>query len=111
MDFDYIGSGVIQTFGCAPIEINKFYLSLFGVGTVVYDRISASKGYLEEVAIKDIRFTHGRYGQQINIYKSTYHWLYNEYDLCTQAEAVALVTAFYQGQVDMLNDALAELNC
>jgi hypothetical protein len=40
------------------------------------------------------------------IYQDTLNALFNEWDLCTESEAIALATAFYEKQLQMANDLL-----
>jgi hypothetical protein len=100
-DFVYTGSGTIQTFGCALWGIDYFFQYRFGVNTAAYDVFSAMKGRLEEVWIREVFFRHGAV-----VYKDTLNAIYGEVNLCTQAEAIAYATEYYQDKIERIEGRL-----
>jgi len=112
MDFSYMGTGVVNFHGCPEVEVDYFFYYKFGLGAKVYDMISARRGRLEAVIVyKAWKVCDPRTAQTKTIYKDTYHWLHNEYDLGSQTEAVDAIDAYFNGKLEDVNKALSLLNC
>lgn len=107
MDLTYIGSGTIGIGGCAATEKDSFYSYRYAQGSKVYVCLSARKGVLEAVYIKRVILNLNVYGQVVPIYEDTFNGLYNEYDLCSQASAITLATAYYARQLANVNEEIA----
>ncbi len=112
MDFSYIGSGVINIYGCPEIEIDYFYSFKFAIGSEVYDKLSAEKGVLESVIIRKAWYVcDPRTGLIKTLYKDNFNWLHNEYDLCSHSEAIDIATQYYQNKQMDIDKFLAILDC
>jgi len=112
MDLIYTGSGLIHSHGCPEVEVDYFYSFKYAMGAKVYDKISAKKGVLEAVIVRRAWYVcDPRTGQKKAIYKDEANWLHNEYDLCSQTEAINAITLYYNGKLNDIDRALAELNC
>jgi hypothetical protein len=75
----------------------------FSIGDTLFVKKSAEMGALEEVVIKDIKIFQN--STVINIlYEDTFNRQHLEHLLITQSEAVILAKAFFQDQIDSIND-------
>lgn len=97
-DYTYIGSGGAETLGCAEVSMKVYYVYPYGEGSIVFLRYKAERGVLEKIAIKRvlIRQNAKTGGAVLFLYQDTLNALFNESDLCTQEEAVAIATAYYE---------------
>ena len=105
--FSEIGSGGGIVAGCGFITFVKSYVTLFGPGDITYNIDKAKVGVLERVVIKTQKvINEKRTGGLFQVmYVDTLNGLWNEWDLVSHAEAIAIATAYYE---DLLEDA-AEL--
>ena len=97
---NYVGSGGATFGGCATITKLVYIAHEWSVGELLYSKQKAAKGIMEPVVIKQILFN-DRYVQTIPIYRDTLNYLWNEGDLVTEEDAVALIAAYrewYSGE-------------
>jgi hypothetical protein len=107
MNLTYIGNGIINISGCAEVELDVFYTFQFARGSEAYVCKSATKGILQEIMIKRVLLNRNRYGKIVPIYQDTLNGLYNEWDLCSQASAISLATAYYQNKIQEITEEIA----
>lgn len=101
MDYTYQSYGKLKFFGCPIVSIKKLYPSKFSVGEILYVLSKARVGILEKVAIKKVNLS--LIGNEASfIYKDTFNFLHNEYDLCRYVEAQQEVDSFRQYVEDLL---------
>lgn len=108
MDYLYEGSGGISVGGCVRAVKRIFYIFKYAPGTTLYLCYKAKRGVLERITIKKINvIANSKTGYiPTPIYVDTYNALYNEWDLCTESNAVALATAFYEKQLALAQDLI-----
>lgn len=118
MDFTYSASGSILTGGCSKYYFQLTLAHEFSIGDILYVKPKALKGVLEKVAIKDIRFpgsydpTRGRmviFDIDIPLYVDTFNALYNEEELVSYVDAIALIQEYNIRQHNLREQAA--LNC
>lgn len=104
------GSSGMITGGCALITYCKTYVTLFGPGDIVYNINKAQRGVLEKVVIKRQRVLNKeRTGGVFEVmYIDTFNALWNEWDLVSHSQAIALATDYYEG---LLEDASKIRSC
>lgn len=112
MDYVYVGSGTITLGGCPVVEVDYLFAIKYAMGSKVYDRISATKGSLEALVVRKAWFvTDPRTAQKKVLYKDGNNCIHNEYDLCSQTEAINLITTYYNNKLTDINRTLGQLNC
>jgi hypothetical protein len=112
MDFTYTGSGSITLHGCPEVEFDYILTFKYNIGSKVYDALLAAQGVFESCVVRKVWFVNDpRTGIRKALYKDQHNWLHNEYDLCSQSEAIALVTAYYENKQVDINAVLESLNC
>jgi hypothetical protein len=109
MDYEYTMSGGLRVAGCTHVTLSVFRHFKYSPGSLVYACFEAQKGILEEVMIKKIKLLKNRhtYNRIVPLYVDRNNAVYMEEELCTQAEAVAEATAFYEHQLVLANQLLA----
>jgi hypothetical protein len=90
------GTGGLIFGGCADIDVFYGYFAKYMVGSVVYDCRQARVGVLDKVAIKKVRIVNDA---GLIMYVDTFNRNWNEYDLCTPSNALAIATAYLEEQV------------
>ncbi len=96
MEIVYQGQGGMSLSGCALVQKSVLYTTRFMPGATVYVcKTASTRGFLEKVVIKKVKLVRNL-GTTVALYYDTFNWLYNEYDLCTQNEAVALAIAYQE---------------
>ena len=110
MDYEYTMSGGVRAAGCAAVTLKVFRYYKFSPGTTLYLCYKAARGVLERVTIKKIiAVSNHKTGHRVvPLYKDTYNALYNEYDLCTEADAIVLATAYYEKRLAETNALMAK---
>ncbi len=113
MIYDEIGSGGVNTKGCAYYDRTHIYTTKFGVGDILYNIYKARRGKLEKVVIKQILPIKTIYtgGQFKVMYKDTLNGLWNEWDLVILADAKALSLAYYEALLEDLAELQAKDGC
>jgi len=108
--FNETGSSGVKTGGCAIITYIKTYRTAFAAGDIVFNVDKANKGVLEKIIIKKSRIINSAKtgGQFEAMYVDTLNALWNEWDLISHAEAIALVQLYYE---DLLAEAAALRKC
>lgn len=88
MNFSYLSRGSLAVFGCAlnKLHYDPTWNSKFVVGDVVYFKKAALKGKIEKILVYSIN----RY----LVYEDPLHALYNENELVTFEEALALIRQY-----------------
>jgi hypothetical protein len=108
MNFTYVATGVVKTHGCFDMEFDFFFVALYPVGSVAYDKISAKRGRMEAVSIKRVEFVgcdhHPLYTDNLNT-------VYTESDLVSHDEAKNLAIAYYNRLINQANNAIELRNC
>jgi hypothetical protein len=107
MDFTYSASGSVLTGDCSKYDYQYAHPHLFYIGDTVYVKPKALKGVLEKISIKEVRFpgsydpTRGRmvrYDINIPLYVDTLNALFNEKELVTYVDALALIQDYRNRQ-------------
>lgn len=100
------GVGVSSCCGVGSRSVRIEYQ--FAQGSVVYSIKKAREGILEAIAIKKvlIKNPYNNYGSVFVLYQDTYNGLWNEEDLCNQAQAVSLATTYLEEQEALLRNYL-----
>lgn len=108
MNYTYTMTGGLVISGCGSVTFKKFIYFRYGPGSNVYLRYKASEGVLEIVTIKKIvPVSNYKTGYRlIPFYIDNLNGTYNESDLCSETDAVALATAFYESQLSQINDLM-----
>lgn len=93
MRFTYYGGGQVLTSGFARCREQRLIYYKFARETVAYLRYKAEKGVLEPIMIDKVYLGDNTYTKyQPNVmYRDKLNCLFNERELCTRAEAQALV--------------------
>jgi hypothetical protein len=109
--FEYTSGGGIGLGGCGGRRVTLYRHFRFGPGDTVYLCYRAIRGVLERVTIKRINIVQNERtaGQIIPLYVDTYNSIYNEDDLCTEAQAIAKANYFYNKQLVEIDELLK--NC
>jgi len=96
--YDETSSGGAVLGGCASLVYLKTYITAFGVGDIVYSLPKAKRGVLEKVVIKRLKvLSEQRTGGVFQVmYVDTLNALWNEWDLVSHAEAIAIAKAYYE---------------
>lgn len=102
--FSNDGTGGSVVGGCGLITYVKSYVTLFGPGDITYNIHKAKVGILERVVVKKQKIINEqRTGGLFQVmYIDTLNALWNEWDLVSHAQAIALATAYYE---DLLAEA------
>jgi len=108
--FNENGSSGAQIGGCAIITYVKTYRTEFAAGDIVFNIDKANKGVLEKIIIKRQKIINSALtgGQFEAMYVDTLNSLWNEWDLISHAEAIALVQLYYE---ELLEEAAALRKC
>lgn len=108
MNYTYEGSGGISIAGCAEHRKTLFLIFKYAPGSDLYICYKAAKGVLEKIKIKKIIVGRGYRTRLIGtpLYQDTLNALFNEWDLCTESEAIALATAYYDKQLMLANELI-----
>lgn len=103
MTYNETMSGGVKVSGCPVVTFIKTYQTLFASGDVVFNVHKARRGLLEKIVIKSPKLIQNiRTGGTILVmYVDTFNALWNEYDLISHSQAIALATAYYE---DLLED-------
>lgn len=112
MTYNEVGSGGAKTGGCVIVLVSHQYVTMFGIGDILYNIHKARKGVLEKVVIKELvpikqSLT---YGQFRVIYKDTLNALWNETDLVDLETAKDLAEEYYEDLLARIA-ALEQSNC
>jgi hypothetical protein len=101
--FTYTGSGGLIFGGCADVTVYYGYFAKYMPGSVVYDCRLARVGVLSKVAVKKVRIVN-----QVGtiMYVDTFNRNWNEYDLCTPSDALAIATAYLESVVKTTQDEI-----
>ncbi len=97
--FNYVASGRLLFRSLpAPYKVLQAIILKFQERDIAYEKKKAELGYLRAIAVKRIILNSGIWsgGQIVPIYVDTWNGYWNEYDLLTHAEALALATAYWQ---------------
>jgi hypothetical protein len=107
--FSNTGNGGTKVSGCALITYCKTYLTLYAPGDITYNIHKAKRGVLEKAVIKRHKIINANKTGGIFqvMYVDTLNGLWNEWDLISHSQAIALATAYYEG---LLEDA-SKLKC
>lgn len=97
--------------GCAIVTVKKYYTTAFAVGSLVYFVPKAKKGILYPVAIKKIEAIFQSAALPTMLYTDTLNALYNEDELCGEAEAIQYALAFYEAQQAELDRLVRKSQC
>jgi hypothetical protein len=84
---------------CCGVAVRGLVVSYrFAEGSIVYSVRKAMRGIMERVAIKSVRLVANRrtQGRQIPLYTDTFNSLWNENQLCTEAEARDYAIAYLE---------------
>lgn len=90
MDFSYNSTGGIEIIGCANYNLIHLRHYQHSIGSILFSKSKASKGFYEKVAIKDVKFPQ----EYINLYVDTFNALWNENELVSYETAVDLINAY-----------------
>jgi hypothetical protein len=107
-DYCYTMSGGISMGGCAVTTSTQCITFKYAEGSLLYICEKADQGKLEAVKIKRVDLiSHDlTYGQIVPIYIDTLNGRWEEYELCTQQEAVDAATLYYTAQLEDVQDLI-----
>ena len=105
MNFSYTGSGNIRIKGCPAYRGTTCLPYRFREGSKVFICDKArKKGILEFVYVKKVLFNKTpHYGYYAIVYIDTWNAAWLEYELCTEQEAIAKATIYWQRQLRKIN--------
>src|SRR5579872_7289682 len=103
-----VGTIIGDSFSCGVTSKKILVTYKFKEGSIVYSIPDAKRGILEVIAIKRVQLICNKktYDQIIALYIDTYNSYWNEYDLCTEAEAVSLAINYLQRQQQLIEEEL-----
>ncbi len=83
---------------CGKSQTRTVVTYLYREGSVVYSLAKARKGIMEAIKIKRVRLITNRstYGQIVTLYEDLQNGLWNEDELCTEAEAQQFVIIYLE---------------
>lgn len=95
MDFTYEATGGLNTIGCADCVFEKYVYYAFGIGSIVFSKPKAIRGVYARVCIKNVLWPEDEPDYRFPpLYVDTFNACWNEEDLISYTDAVALVTAY-----------------
>lgn len=102
MNYNYNMNGGVGIYGCGKVVFKIFRYYKYKPGSVLYLCYKAKIGILEKIVIKQVI---PKAGYKNNIYsnalyKDNLNFLYNEDELCSEANAVALAINYYENQLE-----------
>lgn len=85
---------------CAKGLRSRTFTYNFREGSVVFIVEKAKRGIMEAVSIKEVRFISNTktFAKTIALYVDTLNSLWNEYDLCSEADAKELALLYWMQQ-------------
>ena len=88
--------------GCAALVYVKTYTTKYGAGDIVYSLPKAKRGILERVVIRRVNalnslLTQGAFEV---MYVDTLNSLWNEWDLVSHADALAIAKSYYEALLE-----------
>jgi hypothetical protein len=98
-----------ESSACAINESVQVYTFPFGPGSIVFNCEKAQRGVMEAIAIKCITVVQNikTGGLAIPLYTDTLNGLWNEDELCLEADAKAYAIAYLQQQQAEILDILS----
>lgn len=110
MIYNEVGTGGLGMSGCSISVYVKSYVTMYGAGDIVYSLPKAKRGILEKVVIRrtNVLNTLLTQGAFEVMYVDTLNSLWNEWDLTSHTNALALSKAYYE---DLLVELAKIDNC
>lgn len=110
MNYFYAMTGGIKVVGCGKVDKIVYMTFRYSPGSTLFLCYKAARGVLEPVTIKKI-ILNSNFIRRISptpLYQDTLNSFYNEWDLCSQSQAVAAATAYYNKQLKYADDLLKD---
>ncbi len=101
-------SGGLKLRGCALVRDSYLEVTAFGPGDIVYNVKKARIGKLEKIVIKQQRIVFSQRGGSVAMYVDTYNGFWNEEELISYADAIALAIAYQEYLIAQMD---AQLTC
>jgi hypothetical protein len=99
--------------GCAATSATRYFYYNFSVGSVVYFVPKAKKGVLEPHTVKEVEpfMRNGNYMHFKFLYRDTFNAIFNEDELCSEADAIEYAKTYYETAIAELIELIRIKEC